>query len=312
MSTRLNAHILLITLFFIFAGNVSGKVKIVVLGSSTAAGGGVTTKANAWVSRYSTYVQKLDASNSVVNLAKGGTVTFNAMPTGYVVPAEYSFVPDTLKNITKALSYKPDAVIINFPSNDISYGISISQQISNYKIMIEEAGKQNVPVWICTSQPVNYGSSQSARDKIKALKDSIENNFGEKSIDFYSGLCDDNGKILSEYDSGDGLHLNDAGHAILFQRVVDKDILSKIISKLNETKEDRLSITISNGKVTVKTRDKFRIDIYDFIGRLKYTYSGSGDNNGTYTFALPVNGLNFISCSTSSEHCSEKVFVTNK
>ena len=199
-----------------------------MLGSSTAAGHGPVDKNNAWVARFGSYLRTGDASHKLVNLAKGGYVTYQAMPTGNVPPSGVTYMPDTMYNITRALSLAPDAIIINFPSNDISKGISIDQQIENYHVMISQAAVLDVPVWICTSQPVNYGTSQSSRDKIKALKERIQSEFQEMSIDFYTGLCDESGKILPQYDSGDGLHLSDSAHAILFERVLDADILVRI------------------------------------------------------------------------------------
>lgn len=224
--TKIRHLFLIITLIitsYVFAG-----VRIVVLGSSTAAGSGPVSISNSWVVRYTTFLRSTEATHSLYNLAKGGYLTYNAMPTNYVPPAGVSFYPDTIRNITKALSLLPDAIIVNFPSNDTSNGVTIDQQIENYNTIIAEAAKLKIPVWICTAQPVNYGTNQSSRDKIKALKERIQTEYKEKSIDFYTGLCDSNGSILAQYDSGDGLHLNDAAHEILFNRVVEADILKSI------------------------------------------------------------------------------------
>jgi lysophospholipase L1-like esterase len=228
MSGSVKRDFFLLILIIITSYTFAAGIKIVVLGSSTAAGSGPVNINNAWVYRYSTYLRSLNAGNSVVNLAKGGYVTFQALPNDYVPPTGITFLPDTLHNITQALSLSPNAIIINFPSNDVSNGISIDQQIANYNIMIAKANEVNVPVWICTSQPVNYGTSQTSRDKIKALNERIQAEYKDMSIDFYSVLCDETGKILAQYDSGDGLHLNDDAHAILYQRVKEANIFTKI------------------------------------------------------------------------------------
>ena len=57
-------------------------VKIVILGSSTAAGAGVINSENAWVNHYRTYLQSIDPTSQVINLAKGGYTTCAIMPTG--------------------------------------------------------------------------------------------------------------------------------------------------------------------------------------------------------------------------------------
>ena len=46
--------------------------KIVVLGSSTAAGAGVSSSDSAWVNRYRNYLESINPDNEVINLAVGG------------------------------------------------------------------------------------------------------------------------------------------------------------------------------------------------------------------------------------------------
>ncbi|MEM6349031.1 MAG: hypothetical protein AAF927_34410, partial [Bacteroidota bacterium] len=50
--------------------------KIVVLGSSTAAGSGASSSDSAWVNRYRQYLQSINPDNQVVNLAQGGYNTY--------------------------------------------------------------------------------------------------------------------------------------------------------------------------------------------------------------------------------------------
>ncbi|GEP93422.1 hypothetical protein SAMN05660909_05307 [Chitinophaga terrae (ex Kim and Jung 2007)] len=58
------------------------------------------------------------------------------------------------------------------------------------------------------------------------LKDSINLLFGDKAIDFWTGLGYPNGYIDSLYNSGDDVHFNAAGQRILFERGVAKNIPS--------------------------------------------------------------------------------------
>ena len=55
------------------------------------------------------------------------------------------------------------------------------------------------------------------------------NTFGNTVIDFWTGfpVANKNG-MLPQYDAGDGIHMNDAAHQILFDRVIGKDIHTTI------------------------------------------------------------------------------------
>ena len=206
---------------------------VVILGSSTAAGTGPEEISNAWVNRYLIYAENQDSQNRVINLAKGGYTTYHMMPRTYS-PPEGRPKPDPCRCITMALSLDPSAIVINLPSNDASYGFSVAEQLSNYDVILSAAGERNVPVWITTTQPRNL--SQEGRDNLMAVRDSTYSRFTEKAIDFWSGLAQPDGRIDSAFDSGDGVHLNDAGHEILFRRVVDAGAVS---SRTDEAEEEK-------------------------------------------------------------------------
>ena len=203
------------------AGN--GVIKIVVLGSSTAAGAGPTNSANAWVNQYRQYVKAVNASSEVINLAVGGYTTYHVMPSDYAAPANRPS-PNTDHNITKALSHHPDVVIINLPTNDAANNYTVVEQLANYKLILEKATAQNVPVWITTTQPRNISLEQ--RQNLIAMRDSTIKKYGTKAIDFWTDIATAEGTINSMYDMGDGTHLNDAAHTILKDRVVNTDILT--------------------------------------------------------------------------------------
>ena len=90
---------------------------IVVIGSSTAAGAGANPSSMAWVNRYRDFLDSINPGNDVINLALGGYNTYRLMPSNFVPPINRP-VPDTARNITKAISLNPDAIIVNLPSND--------------------------------------------------------------------------------------------------------------------------------------------------------------------------------------------------
>lgn len=195
--------------------------RIVVLGSSTAAGIGPSHPDSAWVNRYRKFLQTIDPNHQVINLARGGYTTYHLMPNGFSPPGGRP-TPDPARNITQALLRNPDAIIINLPSNDAAFGYSVAEQLANYDTILTATNTQNVPVWISTTQPRNL--SNTGRQNLMAMRDSTFARFGEKAVDFWNDIANPDGTIKSQYNSGDGIHLNNAGHRILFERVAAKAI----------------------------------------------------------------------------------------
>ena len=204
---------------------ISDKV-IVVIGSSTAAGTGASTLDSAWVWRYRRYAKSLDPKTMVVNLAVGGYTTFDLMPSDYTPPADRP-TPKTAANITMALTYKPNAIIVNLPSNDANAGYPLSEQLSNYAAMYQLAGKASAKMWIMTSQP-KYLTDLTKRALLVGAKDSILAIYKTQAINVWDGLAASDATILSQYNSGDGTHLNDLGHKFIF----DKTVAAKVIDAI--------------------------------------------------------------------------------
>jgi len=193
------------------------KLNIVVLGSSTAEGAGPRDRNNAWVNRYHAYLQTTNPEISVINLARGGYTTYHLMPDNFAPTADRP-APDKERNITRALALRPAAMIINLPSNDTAYGYTVKEQLANYDSLLAIAKRNKIPVWICASQPRNLSGAQ--RKDLRAIRDAILTKLGGKAIDFWNGIATNDDKIKSVYDSGDGIHLNDEAHRLLFERVV--------------------------------------------------------------------------------------------
>ena len=205
-------------------------IVIVVLGSSTAAGTGPSSPDSAWVNRYRKYIHDLDSTAYVINLAVGGYTTYDIMPTGYI-PPQGRPSPKPNNNITYALTYKPSAIIINLPSNDVAQNFSIQEQLDNYDFILAEA--VDTPVWITTTQPRNF-STQSQRDQLMIMRDSTYTRFGDYAIDFWTDLANADGTINAAYNSGDGVHINNAGHRIFYQRVVAAGIWEYLTTDISD------------------------------------------------------------------------------
>jgi lysophospholipase L1-like esterase len=198
------------------AGQRPGAGKIVVLGSSTAYGMGPSDPSNAWVKRYQSYLSQDYPGFSVQNLAYPGFTTYDVQPSDYV-PAAGRPAPDPSRNISAALALNPVAILVNLPSNDQVQGWSTDEQMANHRRVVGLAKGSCVPVWVTTTQPRNF-PSEAARKNLMEVRDKILQEFGSFAIDFWTGIANPDGTIKAEYNA-DGTHLNDAGHAILADRV---------------------------------------------------------------------------------------------
>ncbi len=205
-----------------------GPVKVVVIGSSTAEGFGVTV-AESWVGRYASYLKSVNPAHEVVNLGLGGRTTYNLLPSGMSTPVDDK--PEPERNITKALSLNPDAIIVNLPSNDAWDGYSKDVQMANFKIIYDAAQAQGVPVWITTTQPREKGLNSERLAVQLAVRDAIRQTYGTFALDFWTGIATSDNKIKPALALGDGIHLNGAGHKVLFDEVVKQQILEKTVAK---------------------------------------------------------------------------------
>ena len=218
--------------------------KIIILGSSTAAGTGPAFSNNAWVARYRYYLQQKDTRFEVENLAVGGFTTYNILPTGTQIPTGVSHNVDVAHNITKALSLNPDGIIINLPSNDAAFNYLTANQITNYNLIKNTALAENVPVWISSPQPKNFGTDTTGLQIQLEMVTETPIQFGEFAFDFWAdlGVSDNNG-IKPEYNT-DGTHMNDTGHRELFERVISKGIHTVVKNQV----ESNLSTTSINNE----------------------------------------------------------------
>lgn len=210
------------------------QAKIVVLGSSTAEGYGATPyfpfpdTDSGWVNRLRLSFNKNTSDGidtTIVNLAKGGYTTYHVMPTGYTPPPGRP-APDTARNVTKAISLDPDVIIINLPSNDISNGFTKSEIMNNFRSLYQIITSAGINAFITTTQPRDFSPNYLMMQYQYDLKDSIQSNFGYFSINFWDDLAGTNPphSLRPEVAYGDGIHINNLGHFLVYQRVAAKNL----------------------------------------------------------------------------------------
>jgi hypothetical protein len=142
--------------------------------------------------------------------------------------------------------------------------------------------------YICTTQPrTSEGFADlTARQKLKTLRDRITTEFPGRSIDFYSPVVDDalesspgvaNQNYLGikpEYAQGDGTHLNEAGHLVLFNQALAANIvpianLPLSIGHIAVKRIDDTHITVSFTVYPNNTEKQFFIQVKDKAGNTK-------------------------------------------
>jgi len=272
---------------------------IVVLGSSTAAGTGPSTLDSAWVWMYRDTLFQNDTRFTVTNLAQGGFTTYNILPTGSSIPVGVSQTVNVSRNITQALSLNPNAVIINLPSNDAANGFTVETQLENYDLILDGLEQLEIPYWICTPQPRN-GFSDAQKAIQTNMRDSTFTRFGDFAIDFWTNLATTEDNVDDAYNSGDGVHLNNAGHKILLDRVLQSQIPDFLLDFKNEGTSSQQDIKYSplvfypnptSDFVMIENLEPpFAIQIYDVNGRSIVQYSNYFSNR----IALPISGLQYV------------------
>jgi len=198
---------------------------IVVIGSSTAAGYGLTDPLTSWVQRYASYLAADLPGSKVTNLAVSGYSTYQVQPTGTTNPIGRPAV-DPAHNVTAALALHPDAVIVNLPSNDAAMGVAVEDSMTNLKAVASKAQEARVLIWITTSQPRQLNAQGIAL--LLGLRDRIKQEFGARALDFFTPLAAPDGTPLAVYNQGDGIHPNAEGHRLLFEQVRIADLPAAI------------------------------------------------------------------------------------
>ena len=225
--------ILLGTCLLIQSAPLFAQTKVIVLGSSTAAGYGASVPDSAWVARLRASFQKnqSDGKDTIIdNRAVPGYVTYQSLPTNYPTPPNRPF-PDPNANTTYVLNSnpRPEVVIINYPTNDIVNNYSPKEMMDNLRYMFQQLNSNGIRTYITTTQPRNSGTDATQRTLLRQLLDSIQINFSNYAVDFWDDLVTTDGSNMLRADlTPDGIHPNDQGHRYLFQRMQAKNIFSTI------------------------------------------------------------------------------------
>ncbi|HEY4062399.1 MAG TPA: GDSL-type esterase/lipase family protein [Puia sp.] len=200
------------------------KKIIAVIGSSTAFGTGANPIDSSWVNLTKKYFKDLGEIDTIYNIALGGLTTYPGMPTGFVPPAGKP-APDPRYNVTTALSFNPDVVLVNFPTNDAVSDYTVTETMFNLRTIYQTVINAGKICYITTSQPRNT-ASPSQEAILKVERDSILAEFPIYSLNFYNPVVAADSLTINPIYNFDGTHVNNGGHQLLFQQVKAAGILA--------------------------------------------------------------------------------------
>ncbi len=309
--------------------NTSMYNHIVVLGSSTAAGVGPTSPDSAWVNRFRNYVLQLDTTFRVINLAVGGYTTYHIMPTGFVPPIGRPN-PSINNNLTYALTYNPVAILINMPSNDAANSYPINEQILNYDTLRSILNSNNIKFWMSTTQPRNF-SNQTQINLLFAMRDSTYSRYGEYAVDFWTDMAQANGWVNPIYNSGDGIHLNNAAHRVLFERMRDAVVPIVLSNDEVQISGNQIDFRLNNNypnpfnpstniSFYINSKSFVKLDIFNLLGQKVANLIDAEKNAGQHSVTFSAQGLSsgvyiyriFVSDSDGKNYSDSKKMLLMK
>ncbi len=291
---------------------------IVVIGSSTAEGYGITPYDSAWVGRFTHYMSAISNGRIIVkNLAKGGYGSYQLCPTGFE-PKTRPW-PDEARNITKALSFRPDAIIVNLPSNDAASGYTVAEQQANFRMITLAAADRNTPIWVTTTQP-RTNNYNLPREPLMVMKNWLMATYGDKCINFWDPFANPDGTIIPMYEQGDGIHLNKMSHRMLLDKVVAKSLQDTIrkgpVKVLSASVEQQPAAELLRwSTASERYIDSFRIERsadslnWSEIGRTRAT--GTTVQQHAYTFLDPARQTQPVYYRVKAKDSLNRIFLVS-
>jgi len=190
---------------------------LAVIGSSTAAGEGASSSSRGWVSLLANELDERVRGEFVArNLSVGGYATSNLMPGS-----------DSNGNIDDAVDEAPNLVIVALAgSNDLSNGVSTETFFARLRAIRDSAAEAGVPVFFVSTAPKDLSNEEQQRlfEWTNQMREEFDTcwtpgvaRHSPCLIDVFGALANSSLGIAEEYGSGDGIHLNDAGHQLIFE-----------------------------------------------------------------------------------------------
>lgn len=134
------------------------------------------------------------------------------------VAGEGGRLVDTSSRVLKTLGDHPHSIaFIHFPFGDIAGGASVDRMLSTYRDVLNACAAVGTLCIIGGQQPVNSLGVQ-ATDRQLELERRAAAEFGMRYLPLYRFFQSETTRrrLMVPLDAGDGRHLSDEGHALLF------------------------------------------------------------------------------------------------
>jgi lysophospholipase L1-like esterase len=122
----------------------------------------------------------------------------------------YNTVADSLSALPEILAQQPGTAILLIGGNDVYFGVPTAQWQQNYSNLVAQLSARGVKVKHC-AVPRNTADLSGLRNWIASSYPAND------IIDTWTPLGGGSPRLNSAYDSGDGVHPNDAGHLLIGQ-----------------------------------------------------------------------------------------------
>ncbi len=190
------------------------------IGSSTLAGTGASTYSKSVGGLLQAQLATVASGLPIfANNSLSGLDTRAAMPDG-----DNALVREN-RNISMALAGNPAALIIAFPTNDIINGLTPEQFRDNILTLYRLARARNIPTFVISPQPrtsATFNQQTLLAQSYQLIKAAIP---VESFVDVFDLLRDTNSSDPADINplyNADGIHVNDAGHQIIFNALWNK------------------------------------------------------------------------------------------
>lgn len=216
----------------------------------------------------------------------------------------------------------------------MALGFTKGEIMNNFRSLSQIITNAGINAFITTTQPRNFSPNLLMMEYQRDLKDSIQNNFGYFSVNFWDDLVSLSppNDLRPEVAYGDGIHINNLGHYLVYQRVAAKNLfvinailpltLKSFDSKASGKKTLLTWETLQEDANTVfhVERSKDAIDFKN-IGSIPgintsgsaYSYTDVSAPKGNSWYRLKMTGLSGIKYSeTRQVHHSDARFGIDK
>ena len=123
--------------------------------------------------------------------------------------ASYNTTTNSINVLPEILAQQPRTAILMLGGNDMQFGYPTNQWQSAYSNLVVQLQANGVRVKHCLNPPRNIVNLIPLRDWITA------NYPASDIIDTWTPLLSGTNSLNPVYDSGDGIHPNDAGHLLI-------------------------------------------------------------------------------------------------